>query len=149
MGMDRNPSRRALWPKRLVLATLMAVASINIFTGAPLLALWLGSKVQGSGDLTMGIVFAVIGILAAAELLLAGALSVLGRTYDALTGRPPSRRQTAPWLRSMRAERVGDEGHAYELSGLEKILVLSVVVAVGAFEVWFFFFAGSSLPKGS
>ena len=138
-----------LWPKRLGLATLMATASINIFTGAPLLALWVGSKLEGGGDLTMGIVFAVIGILAAAELLLASALSALGRSYDALTGRPAERRQTAPWLRSMRDERRAEEGHAHELSGLEKILVLSVVVALASLEVWFFFFAGSSLPKGA
>ena len=33
------------------------------------------------------------------------------------------------------------------LTLMERILVLVVVVAIGCFEVWFFFFAGSSLPN--
>lgn len=30
----------------------------------------------------------------------------------------------------------------------ERVLVVSVVLAVLAFEVWFFFLSGSSLPQG-
>ena len=33
--------------KRFLLAALMAVLVLNIWTGGPLLALWLGSRVQG------------------------------------------------------------------------------------------------------
>jgi hypothetical protein len=30
---------------------------------------------------------------------------------------------------------------------VERLVIISVVVAIGLFEVWFFFLAGSSLPN--
>ena len=35
--------------KRLGLLALMALAALNLFTGAPLVAIWVGSQVQGEG----------------------------------------------------------------------------------------------------
>jgi cell division protein FtsL len=95
----------------------------------------------------MGALFAVIAVLAVLVLLLTWALTQLQSRYDQLTGRPPAARQTAPWLRSMRAEREADVRRKYGISGIEKAVVAAVVVAVLAFEIWFFFFAGSSLPN--
>ena len=42
----RGVSDRA---KRFLLAALMALLVLNLWTGGPLLALWLGSRVQGDG----------------------------------------------------------------------------------------------------
>ena len=40
--------------KRLLLLALMSLAAVNLFTGAPLFAIWVGSRVQGdSGGLSM------------------------------------------------------------------------------------------------
>ena len=45
--------------------SLMALAAVNLFTGAPLFAVWVGSRVQGdSGGLTMTAVFVVILVMA-------------------------------------------------------------------------------------
>jgi len=41
----------------------------------------------------------------------------------------------------------GGRAQALRISAVERIVVLAVVAAVLAFEVWFFFFAGSSLPS--
>ncbi len=137
-----------MWALRVLIASLMVLASVNIFTGAPLLALWVGAKIEGQGDLTMGIVFSVIATLGLALAFLAWALTRLGRAYDSLTGRQePTTRQRAVWLRSMRDEPLHRPTKAAQLSALEKTLVASVVVAALGFEVWFFFFAGSSLPN--
>jgi hypothetical protein len=140
--------RRGFWLKRIGLATLMGVISVNIWTGGPLFALWLGSRVQGDSGLTMGTVFVVIVTLAGVLGLLAAALGALGRAYDALTGRPPRPRQRATWLRSLRDEDPHAQAHASELSALEKCLIVTVILAALALETWFFFFAGSSLPRG-
>jgi hypothetical protein len=48
----------------------------------------------------------------------------------------------------MRGEREELARERAGISGIERIVVISVVAAVLAFEVWFFFFAGSSLPSG-
>ncbi len=134
--------------KRIGLVTASALVSINIWTGAPLLAVWVGSKVQGSlTTLSMSAVMSVIGVLAATVLALAFLLALINRAYDDLVGREPAARQTSPWLRSMRGERESDIRQKHGMSAIEKVVVACVVSAALAFEVWFFFFAGSSLPN--
>jgi hypothetical protein len=135
--------------KKIGLVTASALCTINLWTGAPLFAVWVGSKVQGSlNNLSMTALFSVVVVLAGLVFLLALVLTWLNAKYDEVTGRPPAARQTSPWLRSMRDEREGDIRRKYGISGVERIVVITAVAGVLAFEVWFFFFAGSSLPNG-
>jgi hypothetical protein len=131
--------------KRALLASLSAVVAVNIWTGCPLFAVWAGSRAVGSSGLSMGAVFLVIGVLTAGEIALTLALTWLSARYDELTGRPPAARRTSPWLRSMRGEREELAKRRQGVSPVERIVVVSVVLCVVAFEVWFFFFAGSSI----
>ena len=134
--------------KRIGLVAASALVSINIWTGAPLLAVWVGSKVQGSlTTLSMTAVFSVIAVLAVVVLALAFLLAQINRAYDDLIGREPAARQTSPWLRSMRGEREVDIRAKHGISPIERVVIFTVVAAALAFEVWFFFFAGSSLPN--
>ena len=135
--------------KKMGLITASAVCSINLWTGAPLFAIWVGSKVQGSfNSLSMTAVFAVIAILAVSVFALGYLLTVINNKYDELTGRPAVARQTSPWLRSMRDERDDAVQRKYGIGGIERVVVLCAVAGVLAFEAWFFFFAGPSLPNG-
>jgi len=133
------------------LVAAMILATLNIWTGSPLLALWVGSKVQasyGSGTLQMSAVAAVVLVLAGVVFLLARAIAWLDVRYGEAVGRPPKVRQVRPWMRSL-AGKYGDPKQETEpLTPLERILVVMVVIVVVLFEVWFFFFAGSSLPQG-
>jgi hypothetical protein len=139
---------RHLRLKRVGLVIATALVTINIWTGGPLFAVWVGSKVQGgTGSPSMTAVFSVIAVLAALVAVLAWALTWLNAKYDEITGRPPAARQTSPWLRSMRDERESDVRRKYGISAVERVVVITVVAAVLAFEIWFFFFAGSSLPN--
>ena len=45
----------------------------------------------------------------------------------------------------MRGEREDFAKRRQGVSPVERIVVVSVVLCVGTFEVWFFFFAGSSI----
>src|SRR6266545_1214919 len=136
-------------PKKIGLVAAAALCAINLWTGAPLFAVWVGSKVQGNlNNLSMTAVFSVIVVLAAMVFLLAFALTWINAKYDELTERPPAARHTSPWLRSMRDEREEDTRRKYGISPVERTVVICVVAGVLAFEVWFFFFAGSSLPNG-
>ena len=51
-------------------------------------------------------------------------------------------RRGAAWLRWMRAARTSTARGGV----LDKVMIVSVALAVVAFGVWFFAFAGSSLP---
>ena len=134
--------------KKIGLVAVSALCSINIWTGAPLFAVWVGSKVQGDlNNLSMTAVFSVVVVLAALVFLLTWVLTWINAKYDDLTGRHPAARHTSPWLRSMRDEREEDVRRKFGISAVERVVVVSVVACVLAFEVWFFFFAGSSLPN--
>ncbi len=127
--------------KQLSLAALAAFLALNVWTGAPLLALWLGSRVQGEGPPSMAAVAVVIVTLVALSIGLYQALKATSHAYDGVTGHAPSVRTHAPWLRSMRdgREEVG------EVTAIERIVVVMVVLAAATFNVWFFFFSGSSI----
>ena len=134
--------------QRIGLVAGSALCAINIWTGAPLLAVWVGSKLQKDATgLSMTAIFAVIVVLAVMVGLLAWALAWLNGRYDEATGRPEKARYTSPWLRSMRGEREVDLRKRTGVTAIEKVAIISVVGAVLAFEIWFFFFAGSSLPN--
>jgi hypothetical protein len=142
LRVTSTPSRA----KIVGLRALMAAAAVNIWTGAPLLGVWVGSRVAAaSSEVTMGIVFLIVVVIAATCAALVWLLSWASATHDALTGRRPAARRQVPWLRSMRAERAEWEREHVELGALERILVVCVVVAAIAFETWFFFFSPSPI----
>jgi hypothetical protein len=134
--------------KKIGLVTASALCAVNLWTGAPLFAVWVGSKVQGNlNNLSMTAVFSVVAILAITVFALGFLLTWLNAKYDELTGRPAVARQTSPWLRSMRDERDDAVQRKYGIGGVERVVVICAVAGVLAFEIWFFFFAGSSLPN--
>ena len=133
--------------QRIALVAGSALCAINIWTGAPLLAVWVGSHLQKSATaLSMTAVFSVVAVLAVMVGLLAWALAWLNQKYDDVTGREAKARYTSPWLRSMRGEREVDLRQRTGISMVERVVIIAVVGAVLTFEIWFFFFAGSSLP---
>jgi hypothetical protein len=134
--------------ERIGLVAASALISINIWTGAPLLAVWVGSKLQAAQDrLSMEALFAVVVVLAGSVLGLAWLLAWVNGRYDQLSGHEPGARESSPWLRSLSGEREDDVRRKHGISGIERVVIGAVVLAVLAFEVWFFFFAGSSLPS--
>src|SRR3712207_9135763 len=98
----------------------MTLAALNIWTGAPLLAVWVGSRVVTTSQPTMGAIFLVIVTLAASCLALIYVLNNAAAAHDALTGRPQTVRRHVPWLRSMRAERIEYEKTKTGLTPLER-----------------------------
>jgi hypothetical protein len=138
--------------ERVSLVAGMSLASVNVWTGSPLLALWIGSRVAAAGDgggATM-LAFLVVAVaMLAFSLLLIMALGRMGTAYDRVSGRRPQIRRHTPWLRAMSGERPHEQGGEYQLSMLERILVICVVLAVAAFEIWFFFFSTSPIDQRS
>ncbi len=132
--------------ERALLLAAMAVVAVNIWTGSPLLALWVGSRLQGTSGLSMGAVFAVIVVMGATSFGLLKLLGALGARHDRLLGIPPGPRRQQPWLRSLSGERVRDQRRRARISALDVVLVGTVLVAAIAFEIWFFFFSGASIP---
>jgi hypothetical protein len=127
------------------MAAATAFISISIFTGAPLAALWVGSQVGDQSTLTMESCFVVLFVLAVLAFTLAVALTWLNNTYDELIGRPRTERRV-PWLRSMRDEAEGHISSRVGITALERVVMVTVYIAVIALLVWLVVFAGSELP---
>jgi hypothetical protein len=131
--------------KRIALGALTTLVSVNLLTGGPLLALWVGSRIQTAvGHLSMGAVGATLGVLIVETFLLYKALTYLNAAYNDAIGRTLPRRQLA-WHKPMSGERRSAEAKQ-PLSATERIVVSTVVLAILAFEGWFFFFAHAKLP---
>jgi hypothetical protein len=145
---DRSDLSEGHGIQRVGLMIATAVVAINIWTGAPLFAVWVGSQVQGESGVSMTALFVVVLVLAATVLSLTWVLAWLNARYDVVTGRPQPPRQPLPWLKSLSGERELETRRRVGVTAVERIVVISVVAAVLAFEIWFFFLAGSSLPGG-
>jgi hypothetical protein len=130
--------------KRVIVVAASAFVAANIWTGAPLLALWIGSHAVGQTALSMKAVAIVVAVLATTVFALAVLLTWLNDTYRRLAATAPERRQPQ-WL-----SHLGEE-HAHSrvrlsLTPVERVTVIGVPLAMTAFVIWFFFIAGSPLP---
>jgi hypothetical protein len=148
-GAPKTQGVRARLQRAGILA-LITIVTLNFWTGSPLVALWVGSRVQGSGRLTMLVVAVVVVVFAVISFLLLGLLNTLSETYDRMVGRPKRRKETA-WLRSRDIERLDYQrergAQTARLTVVDVILVLSVVVPIVVFEIWFFVYASDPIPK--
>lgn len=125
------------------LILLMAVGSIVLWIGSPIGWLWLASQMQkDSSSNGLGPYMVVLFGIAITAVILAKALQMLNRAYAAVEGQTEPVRVVMPWHRSMRGE---DEGRAPR-TVLDVVMVISVAIGFVAMSIWFFFFAGSSLP---
>jgi hypothetical protein len=138
---DQQGERPHLKLKRATMAGATAFVTVNIWTGCPLLALWVGSQVVGERRLSMGAVGLTVVVLAVLVFAFALALTWLNNVYDELVGRPRIERR-ATWLRSMRAEAEGHISQRVGITLLERIVVVNVYLAVISLAVWYVFFAG-------
>ena len=135
--------------QRVGIVAAMGVVTLNLWTGAPLLGLWAGSRVapdSGISMLAVLVVAVVIGVTAWALLQVLGRLQL---AYARLRGRPVGRRQTT-WLKPMSGQRTrGAGGQAPPLTATDYVVVGVVILAIAAFEIWFFFYAGSPIDGRS
>ena len=128
--------------KRIMLAAASMLMSINVCTGFPLLALWIGSRAASGNVLSWtGIITGIVSLAVLAAVGVA-ALTRLSARYDRVAGRPPAARQPRPWEVSMSAPRAAPGRARRDTNPVEVSAVLTVVAAFIAFEIWFFFFAG-------
>jgi hypothetical protein len=121
------------------------MAAIVVAVGVPLVWIWIASQVAGTRrDLTPSLAILITtGILVSYWLvLLLG--SVLRRRWVG-EQQEQARRRRMSWNRSFRDEPLsaGNDGS----DPIERLFIVVAVLAVIAFEIWFFFFAGSPLPN--
>jgi hypothetical protein len=129
-------------PVALFLIALMAVGSVFLWIGIPVGWIYLVSRMVDSSQPSLGPYVLLIFGIPITMALFGKLLFGLDRVYARVTGQDSEVQFRAPWLKSMRGER----NVARRLSVLEMTMIVSVSVALVGFGIWFFGFAGSSLP---
>jgi hypothetical protein len=122
---------------------LMAVGSVVMWLGVPLGLVYVASRLADTPNPTLGPYLLVILGLPVGMAVVAKGLGALNRAHVRLTGAETDEYRPG-WTRSMRGERRVDRRNGV----LDRVMIVSVAVAGIAFAVWFFGFAGSSLPTG-
>jgi len=123
--------------------SIVAVAVLGF--GVPLAWVWIGSQLQGDSGATnvdfsvaMAILFGII-LSYVALLYLVGA--VMARFGDYTTQRGTAR---SPWMRGMTDTRQRSQD---AIGGIERVFVVTTMIVMVAFWLWFAFESGSPLPN--
>jgi hypothetical protein len=125
------------------LIALMALGSVMLWIGSPIGWLWIASQMQKDTQAAgFGPYMVVLFGIAISAVVLAKLLQRLNRLYGVVAGLDEPVRIVMPWRRSLRGE---NEGRAPR-TVLDIVMVISVSIGAIALTIWFFFFAGSSLP---
>jgi hypothetical protein len=131
--------------KRAAMAGVTALVTVNIWTGCPLLALWVGSRAVGTSALSMAAVVVVLVVLGLLELAMTLVLAWLTNAYDEMIGLPRLEPR-ATWTRRLCAPESAGLNRRLGISSLEGIVVINVYVAVLTLIVWYLFFAAHPGP---
>lgn len=124
------------------LIILMAIGSIAMWLVVPVGLVYIASQLQDSSQPSLGPYLVVIFGLPIGMVVIGKLLGRLDRYYHRVTGTERDVRVQMPWMKSMRGER--ETGRPFRM--LNVVMVVSVSLAGLCFGLWFFLFAGSSLP---
>jgi hypothetical protein len=121
------------------------VVAVVVAGGIPLAWIWIASQLAGTKkDLTPSLAILItVGILLSYWVALVVGATLRSRGISAEEQRARVRRMS--WNRSFRDEprRAADD----ESDPVERLFVIVALLGLVAFEIWFFFFAGSPLPS--
>jgi hypothetical protein len=138
-----DPRTHSTWsPLSLCLIALMAIGSVVMWIGVPVALIYAASRLADSPKPSMGpyvliLVGLPLGMMAVGKLL-----GALDRYHGRVTGLDDGKPEQAAWMKSMR----GDRERKRRRLVLDSVMIISVGVALLLFGIWFFAFAGSSLP---
>jgi hypothetical protein len=130
-------------PIAVVLVLLMAVGSVILWIGIPIGWVWVASRTVKTSQPTLGPYLLVLLAIPLSMWIWGKLLFRLNDVYSRLTGQTHEVRTQLPWHKSMRGERSTNR----PTTVLDLVMIVSVSLALTAFGVWFFFFAGSSIPS--
>lgn len=123
------------------LLALMVLGSLAIWTAIPIAGLWIASQLTDSAtDIGTAPLLVVAGGIPVAMVFTGRLLARVERRYMRVTGTDPKSRVVPAWGRSL------SDSSSERPGVLDRIMIGSVMVALTALAVWFFAFAGSSLP---
>ena len=143
MEASAQPRTHSTWsPISLFLIALMAIGSVIMWLGVPVGLIYLASRLADSSKPSMGPYLLILIGLPVGMFVVGKVLGALDRYHGRITGLDDGKPTQAAWMKSMR----GDRERKRRRSVLDSVMMISVGAALLLFGIWFFAFAGSSLP---
>src|SRR4051794_14284564 len=130
-------------PIAILLVLMMAVGSVVLWIGIPVGWVWVASRTVKSSQPSLGPYLLVLCATPLTMWLWGKLLFKLNDLYSRVTGQTCEVKAQLPWHRSMRGERQVNR----PTTVLDIVMIASVSIALAAFGIWFFLFAGSSIPN--
>ncbi len=115
----------------------MFLGSIGMWLGAPVLWLWLAGRNSAVSQTAMGSLLLILIGIPITMIAIGKVLSRLDDRYTERFGRGEAINNRAAWLHGVR-------GDGEEPTMLDKIMVVSVAIALLIVGAWFVFFSGGS-----
>lgn len=122
-----------------LVAAVMLVAALSLWTLIPLVWLWIGSQLAATQFPSMGPYAVVLIGVIVSILVVAWLLGHLNEVYLKLTGSRTVEPIRLGWLKSLRDSGSGSRPPTV----LEAVIVGSVIISFIALVTWFFTLAGS------
>jgi hypothetical protein len=129
-------------PAALLLILLMALGSVFLWIVVPVGWLWIASHATDTSAPTLGPYLLIIFAVPVTMWLVGKLLFRTNRLYERVTGTASEVRVQLPWHKSLRDS--ANSGRPTTV--LDVVMISSVGVALLVFGIWFFLFAGSSIP---
>jgi hypothetical protein len=140
--MRMNPVRRV---EQFALVVSMFVGSIGMWLGSPVLWIWLAGRTSKISTTAMGSLLMILIGIPVTMVLIGKILARLDARYTASFGTTVSgARSPARWLHSMRGGNIVEQP-----TMLDKVMVLSVSIALLAVGTWYIGFSGGSAARHS
>lgn len=135
--------------RSVAIVLAMIAGAVSIWTISPLTWLWIASQMDSGSSPSMGAIAVVIIGVCLTTIVIGKGLAMLQAQWRDLHGGRASVKIHLPWLRSLRGERPHERAGEVELTVLDVVLISSLFIALGLFELWFMFKAGSPLDGRS
>jgi len=143
MATDSHSDSAVRGMAATVVFVAMLLAALSIWTAIPLSWIYIGSKVSHTQFPSNMPYFVVAVGIVVSILFMAWLIGRLNRLYMQITGTNRLEPMRPAWLKSMR----DTAPRADSTTVVEAVLVGSVLLAILALTVWFFFLAGSPIPN--
>jgi len=135
---------RAASLRTAMLVAGMAVGSIFLWLGIPAFWVLVAAQISSPGTPAFGPIMLVLIATPLSMALFAPVLGRLDHAHRGLRGTLREGPRRAAWNKSMRDSSVESGDHGI----LERVMIISVVVAVGGAGIWLALFGKMSLPGG-
>lgn len=120
----------------------MFLGSVGMWLGAPVLWLWLAGRNSAVSQTAMGSLLLILIGIPVTMVAIGKVLTRIDKRYTANFGRGEALNERARWLHGVR-------GDGQEPTMLDKVMVLSVGLALLLVGVWFVFFSGGTAARNS